>query len=268
VDDHEIVNLPSVSVLDQLRRDLTARPRASKSLIVFADPVYSLNDERFKLLPSQAANQESGSATMVARNLELSELKALNERLPATGEEAKQITNLTPPVYSKILGFDASVATLTKTDLSEYRILHFATHGWLNSQNPELSGVVLSLYDQKRSAQDGFLRSHEIYNLKLNADLVVLSACQTAIGKNVKGEGLMGLGRAFMYAGSTRVVVTLWKVDDVPTAELMRLFYTEMMVRKKSPAAALRAAQVTMSRHRKWSAPKNWAGFVLQGEWR
>ena len=146
--------------------------------------------------------------------------------------------------------------------------MHFATHGWLNSQNPELSGVVLSLYDQKRLAQDGFLRAHEIYNLKLNADLVVLSACQTAIGKEVKGEGLMGLGRAFMYAGSPRVVVTLWKVDDVPTALLMKHFYTGMMRRKMSPAAALRAAQVTMARDRKWSSPKNWAGFVLQGEGR
>lgn len=269
--DHEIVNLPSVSVLDQLRRDLTARPSASKSLIVFADPVYSLNDERFKSSPTQASNGEqnlqSESAAFTARNLELSELKALSERLHGSGEEAKQITNLTPPISSMIVGFDASLPTLTKTDLREYRILHFATHGWLNSQNPELSGIVLSLYDQKRLTQDGFLRAHEIYNLKLNADLVVLSACQTALGKDVKGEGLMGLGRAFMYAGSPRVVVTLWKVDDVATAELMKHFYTGMMRKKLSPSAALRAAQVAMALDRK-SAPKNWAGFVLQGEWR
>ena len=272
VHDHEIVTLPSVSVLDQLRRDLTARARASKSVIVFADPVYSLNDERFKLLTSQARNHEqdlqSEPAALIARNLELSELQGVSERLHASGDEANEITKLAPPVSSKILGFDASLPTLTKTDLRQYRIVHFATHGWLNSQNPELSGVVLSLYDQKRVAQDGFLRAHEIYNLKLNADLVVLSACQTAIGKEVKGEGLMGLGRAFMYAGSPRVVVTLWKVDDVPTAEFMKHFYTNMMRRKMSPAAALRAAQGTMAGDQKWSSPKNWSGFVLQGEWR
>jgi len=272
VDDHEIVNLASVSVLDQLRRDLTARPPAAKSLIVFADPVYSLNDERFKSPTTQVLNQEqnrqSESKAFSARNLELSELKALSERLRASGEEANEITKVAPPVYSKILGFEASVAMLTRTDLKEYRILHFATHGWLNSENPELSGIVLSLYDQKRVAQDGFLRAHEIYNLKLNADLVVLSACQTAIGKDVRGEGLMGLGRAFMYAGSPRVVVSLWKVEDVATAELMKHFYTMMMRRKMSPPAALRAAQVTMARDRKWSSPKNWAGFVIQGEWR
>lgn len=275
VNDHEIVTLPSVSVLDQLRRDLNDRPTASKSLIVFADPVYSLNDERFNSLQSQARNHEqnlqSESTAVMARNLELSELsefQSVSERLRASGDEANEITSLAPPVSSKILGFDASLPTLTQTDLRQYRIVHFATHGWLNSQNPELSGIVLSLYDQKRVAQDGFLRAHEIYNLKLNADLVVLSACQTALGKEVKGEGLMGLGRAFMYAGSPRVVVTLWKVEDVPTAELMKHFYTNMMRAKMSPAAALRAAQVTMARDPKWSASKNWAGVVLQGEWR
>ena len=271
VDDHEIVMLPSVSVLDQLRRDLTARPSASKSLIVFADPVYSLNDERFKSLTNKARNHEqtlqSESTALIARNLELSELQAVSERLRASGDEANEITSLAP-VSSKILGFDASLPTLTQTDLRQYRIVHFATHGWLNSQNPELSGIVLSLYDQKGVAQDGFLRAHEIYNLKLNADLVVLSACQTALGKDVKGEGLMGLGRAFMYAGSPRVVVTMWKVEDAPTAELMKRFYTNMIRGKMSPASALRAAQVTMARDRKWSAPKNWTGVVLQGEWR
>src|SRR5205814_10361889 len=121
--------------------------------------------------------------------------------------------------------FKANRATATNTDLSQYRIVHLATHGLLNSQHPELSGVVLSLVDEQGRPQDGFLRLHEIYNLKLSADLVVLSACQTALGKDVRGEGLVGLTRGFMYAGAARVVACLWKVDDRATAEFMNGFY-------------------------------------------
>ncbi len=152
------------------------------------------------------------------------------------------------------------------TDLSQYRIVHLATHGLLNSEHPELSGVVLSLVDERGRSQDGFLRLHEIDNLKLSAELVVLSACQTALGKEVKGEGLVGLTQGFMYAGAARVVASLWSVDDRATAELMKRFYQEMLGNGLTPAAALRAAQVTMLREKGWSDPFFWGGFVLQGE--
>lgn len=152
--------------------------------------------------------------------------------------------------------------------LGQYRIIHFATHGLLNSQHPELSGVVLSLVDERGQPQDGFLRSHEVYNLKLNADLVVLSGCQTALGKNVKGEGLIGLTRGFMYAGAPRVVASLWRVPDKPTAELMKRFYKGMLAEGLRPAAALRAAQIEMWKEKRWSAPYYWAAFVFQGEWK
>ena len=153
-------------------------------------------------------------------------------------------------------------------DLGQYRIVHFATHGLINSQHPELSGVVLSLVDEQGRPQDGFLRLHDVYNLKLGADMVVLSACQTALGKEVKGEGLMGLTRGFMYAGAARVVASLWDVKDEATAELMKRFYQGMFRGGLRPSAALRAAQVEMWKEKRWEAPFYWAAFVLQGEWR
>ena len=138
----------------------------------------------------------------------------------------------------------------------------------INSEHPELSGLVLSLVDENGKPQDGFLRMSEIFNLRLPADLVVLSACQTALGKEIKGEGLVGLTRGFMYAGAERVVASLWQVDDQATARLMQHFYRGMLKENLRPAAALRAAQIEMSKQKRWSAPYYWAGFVIQGEWR
>ena len=125
---------------------------------------------------------------------------------------------------------------------------------------------MLSLVNEQGQQQDGFLRAHEVYNLKLAADLVVLSSCRTALGKEVRGEGLIGLTRGFMYAGAARVVASLWNVPDKPTAELMKIFYKRMLTEGLGPAAALRAAQVEIMKDKRWSAPHYWAAFVLQGE--
>ena len=168
----------------------------------------------------------------------------------------------------KALDFDASRALVTSQALARYRVVHFATHGLLDSERPELSGIVLSLFDRQGRPQNGFLRLHEIYNLSLPADLVVLSACQTALGKEVKGEGLVGLTRGFMYAGASRVSASLWKVDDAGTAELMRRFYAHMLKDGQTPAAALRAAQVEMAGQTLWRSPYFWAAFVMQGDWK
>jgi CHAT domain-containing protein len=168
----------------------------------------------------------------------------------------------------KALDFAASRATATSPQLGQYQIVHFATHSLINNQHPELSGIVLSLVDEQGQPQDGFLRLYEVYNLKLEADLVVLSACQTALGKDIKGEGLVGLTRGFMFAGAPRVVASLWKVSDKATAELMKRFYQKMLKDGLRPAAALRDAQVSMLKERQWSAAYYWAGFVLQGEWK
>jgi len=190
-------------------------------------------------------------------------------RLPFTRQEAEAIIAHVPEGHGlKALDFAASRATVANAQLSRYRIVHFATHGLLNSQHPELSGIVLSLVDEQGQPQDGFLRTHEIFNLNLSADLVVLSGCKTGLGKEVKGEGLVGLTRGFMYAGAARVVVSLWDINDAATAELMKQFYQGVLAEGLRPAAALQAAQVAMWKEKRWQAPYYWAGFVLQGEWR
>ena len=163
---------------------------------------------------------------------------------------------------------EAGRTTAMSAELSEYRYLHFATHGYLDSERRGLSALVLSLVDEQGKAQDGFLRAHEIYNLNLPAELVVLSACQTGLGKEIKGEGLWGITRGFMYAGAARVVVSLWSVNDQATSELMAKFYQKMLKEGHSPAAALRAAQVEMWKQKQWQSPFYWAAFVFQGEWK
>jgi CHAT domain-containing protein len=177
---------------------------------------------------------------------------------------------MTPKEMSRqALDFDASRAAAGAGDLSEYQIVHFATHGLINNRHPELSGLVLSLVDKQGLPQDGFLRLNDIYNLRLPAELVVLSACQTGVGKEIRGEGLIGLTRGFMYAGARRMMSSLWQVDDAATSELMERFYRGMLgARKLSPAAALRAAQIDMWKQNEWRSPYYWAGFAVQGEWK
>jgi len=168
----------------------------------------------------------------------------------------------------KALDFEASRATATGTELRQYRYVHFATHGFLNSANPELSGIVLSMVDQQGKPQAGFLLADEVFNLHLPAELVVLSACQTGLGKEIKGEGVVGLTRAFMYAGAPRVIMSLWSVNDKATAEMMSRLYRVLLQQHQRPAAALRTAQLEMWKQKRWRAPYYWAAFELEGEWR
>ena len=167
------------------------------------------------------------------------------------------------------IDFDANRAFATSGELSNYHIVHFATHALIDNVHPELSAIALSAVNKQGQAEDGFLRANEIFNLKLAADLVVLSACRTGTGKEVAGEGLIGLTRPFMYAGAPRVIVSLWPLEDRATAELMVRFYKQLLgPRKLSPAAALREAQIEMWNDARWRAPYFWGAFVLQGEWR
>jgi CHAT domain-containing protein len=273
----EIVNLPSASALSVLRKEQTAAKKAAKTLAVVADPVFSETDPR--VFAAQSKNQAKKDETIAAldqksvlqRSFEEStesDLKTI-PRLPFSRREAEAIVQKIPANQSlKAVDFAANAETVTGGDLADFRIVHFATHGFLNSKNPELSGLVLSLVNEKGEAQNGFLRLSDIYNLQLNSDLVVLSACQTALGKDVRGEGLIGLTRGFMYAGSRRVVSSLWKVDDAATAELMKRFYAAMLQKNLRPAEALRSAQTEMSRDARYSSPYFWAAFTLQGEWK
>jgi CHAT domain-containing protein len=189
-------------------------------------------------------------------------------RLPYSREEARSIARAVPANQSfTALDFAASRETAISSKLSNYRIIHFATHGVMDLEHPELSGIVLSMVNEKGDAQNGYLRLHEIYNLNLPAELVVLSACETGVGKQIKGEGLIALTRGFMYAGSRSVVASLWKVDDSATAALMAEFYQQMFTHHLKPAAALRAAQRKIAAQKLWQSPYYWAGFFLQGEW-
>jgi CHAT domain-containing protein len=268
--DHEIVSLPSASVLAVLRQQTVGRKRAGKTLAVLADPVFSRDDPR--LLTAQqkppTGSNEAYSSEDLKRSATESGLPGL-VRLRFSRMEADEISKLVADkAKMKALDFAANRKVATSEDLGQYRIVHFATHGLINNQNPELSGVVLSLVDDHGQPQNGFLRLYDIYNLKLSADLVVLSACQTALGKEVKGEGIVGLTRGFMYAGAPRVVASLWRVEDRATAQLMQRFYARMLGDGLAPAAALRAAQVSMLRENRWQSPYYWAAFTLQGEWK
>jgi CHAT domain-containing protein len=164
-------------------------------------------------------------------------------------------------------GFDASRETAMSPQVGQYQILHLATHGFINSDHPEMSGIVLTMVNRDGTEAQGFLQLHDIYNLRLSADLTVLSACDTALGKDIKGEGLIGLTRGFMHAGSRSVVASLWKVDDRATSVLMGHFYKAMLQDGMPPAAALRFAKEKLRQEKSWRAPYFWAGFVLQGEY-
>jgi CHAT domain-containing protein len=151
--------------------------------------------------------------------------------------------------------------------LTEFAILHFATHGILDPKRPVNSGLLLSTVDRNGQTQNGFVGLRDIYNLNAPVKLVVLSACRTGLGKDVRGEGLIGLTRGFMYAGASSVVASLWKVDDEATAELMKRFYTNMLQGGMTAPEALRAAQNSIRQEPQWSAPYFWAAFTLQGDY-
>ena len=229
--DHEIISLPSASALAVQRMGLANRKPRRNAVAVIGDPVFSIADERLKanvrtVEPSGAPTE--GARTRIIEHLTDDSGNLVIRRLPFTRQEAEQILAVAPRASNlKAIDFKANRATAIGGELSKYRYVHFATHGYLDSERPDLSAVVLSLVDEQGKPQDGFLRALEIYNLNLPAELVVLSACQTGLGKEIKGEGLVGLTRGFMYAGARRVVVSLWNVNDKATADLMTKFYRE-----------------------------------------
>jgi CHAT domain-containing protein len=267
---HEIVNEPSASTLALLLQEAKQRKAASNSVAILADPVFEVDDPRVTRASHESTPESAESARVkqALRDIGISADGVQIPRLLASGEEADAIMDSAPwGTGLKAVGFGANRQRVLGPELAGYRVVHFATHGLINNEHPELSGIVLSLFDKDGRSQDGFLRLHDIYNLHLPADLVVLSACSTGLGKDVRGEGLISLTRGFMYAGASGVVASLWKVDDQATAHLMKLFYEGMFQKGLTPVAALRDAQLEMSKQKAWQSPYYWAGFIIQGRY-
>jgi CHAT domain-containing protein/Flp pilus assembly protein TadD len=283
--DHEIVQVPALGVVAQLREETPSRAGGEgaieisrpRSLMVMADPVMEAGDPRVRAPGGSGTNGTRPVSRSVADRARSAELRRSLDDVGLTGFERLAFSRREAEGIRRIAGADATVValdfeasreTVLSDSLREARVVHFATHALMNGEHPELSGLVLSLVDEAGRARDGFVRLHDVYNLELAADLVVLSACRTAVGREVRGEGVVSLTRGFMYAGAPRVMASLWDVRDEASAELMKRFYEGLVKRRLRPAAALRAAQVSLAKEPRWSAPFYWAGFVFQGEWR
>ncbi len=224
----EVVLLPSLSALDSIRKRHPQAP-VSWRAAALVDPVY-----REPYPP-----------------------------LPHTRREAAAI-----PHATLLAGLEASPAALNLPHIRQANLLHFGVHAEVNASQPQLSSLVLSLRDSGGNPKDGFLRQYDIHDLRLQAGLIVLSACRSAAGREAQGEGVLGLTRAFLYGGAARVVASLWSVDDQATAELMIRFYDGLYRQRLTPARALRQAQLALAATPRWSAPEYWAAFQLYGEYR
>jgi CHAT domain-containing protein/tetratricopeptide (TPR) repeat protein len=249
VERHEIVYVPSATVLLALGAELAGRTPAPRTLAIVADPIYDALDSRVPANGGAAARPGDYGRLVFSRR----GAQAISALLP----ESERLL---------LMDFQANKQRFLKTPLDQYRMLHFAMHSSIDERHPELSGLVFGLVSLDGSPRDGFLRLIDIYNLRLRADFVVLSACRSSLGREVRGEGLIALTRGFLYAGAAGVIASLWPVDDEASSELMRRFY-EGILRPKplSPAAALRQAQLAMRRERRWSEPYYWAAHAFQG---
>jgi CHAT domain-containing protein len=272
INTNEISVSPSISTLRAIRSQKNDRGSPNRTLAVIADPVFSRNDDRVQI-PRMApvvagAASDQSSEEVVQRGLVSISRGSGPARLTYSSKEADAISAKAPRGTTMIAkGFDASRETAMSSQVGQYQIVHFATHGYLDSEHPELSGIVLTMVDPNGVRQNGLMPLHDIYSLDLSAELTVLSACQTALGKDISGEGLVGLTHSFLSAGSRSVVATLWKVDDRATANLMTGFYESMLQKGMPTGAALRSAKLKMIKEKQWRAPYFWAGFVLQGDY-
>jgi CHAT domain-containing protein len=258
---HDIIVIPSLTAVARQHEIRKEQAAPSKTLAIIGDPVFDESDPR---LYATATNK--GPAIQGA--LPGTRLTTLS-RLPFSGHEVDQIASLVVENERLVAtGFEATKARVAGANLQDYRYVHFATHGIIDSSQPALSTLVLSMHDINGTAADGYFRLRDIYDLELNADVVVLSACDTALGRQVRGEGLIGMTQGFLYAGAAQIVASLWQVPDRATAELMTLFYKRLLEDHQSPVSALRGAQRDLAQRSLWRDPYFWSGFVVQGDWR
>jgi CHAT domain-containing protein/tetratricopeptide (TPR) repeat protein len=270
---NKISYAPSASVTAAVRDQ---KRTAGRNILLVADPVFSANDPRLPTSPTGSAATQAEVTRGLGLDTAATDVNGpatqplTLPRLAGTRIEAEQISRLAKASGAQAdlwLDLGANEDDLKHRDIQSYRAVHIATHGVLDAMRPQFSGLVLSLVGNKGD-DDGFLRTGEIFNLRLGAPLVVLSACESGLGKVKRGEGVIGLSRAFMYAGATTVGVTLWSVADKPTAELMTDFYRRLLGPNPLPSDAIRETQLAMISGRKYSAPFYWAPFVLVGEWK
>lgn len=288
---YKISYYPSASVMATMRR-FKESPKSSNPLFALGDPVYDDSDLRYSLKKSgnialAAADKTPGlnlRSALVRSGFSLPRLPETRDEVLRIGELFGYKTN-DPNIK---LDMDATKSELLKSNLGNYRFIHFATHGILSGDIPYILEPALVLTQPgNRNPEDGFLKMSEILELKLNADAVVLSACKTALGKEIAGEGVVGLSRAFMLAGSKSVIVSLWSVESNSTAVLMKSFYSHLKP-GRSKEEALRLAKQELKnqslisddlsrgvkivgRDKKTQTstahPFFWAPFILIGEW-
>ncbi len=262
---NEVVYEPSASTLSVLAGNSKQANQASKSLLIFSDPVFTSDDTR---LSSADKNELSAQQSTEEKFRFVESLDSL-VRLDSSKTEADSIVNIVGNSNAdNFSGFAANREKLLNINAADYKILHFATHGLIDEKRPELSGIVLSRFDENGQKLEEFFRLHDIYGMNLNSDLVVLSACNTGIGKEVKGEGLMSLNNAFLSVGAKSVMASLWKVEDQATLELMKDFYGAMVNEKLTPSKALRKAQIKMLRDGRYRSPFYWAAFTVHGDFK
>jgi len=264
VENFATVYAPSASALVTVRAINEQVAAPTKALLAFGDPIAPPAPERKTASDDGTRTALPGLDTPVTD--EYGERGFSFTRLPYTREEVLGISKLYSAAQREIyLGDQAREETVKSEKMDQFRYIHFASHGFIDESKPGRSGILLSR--DAHSAEDGVLQMGEIMRLKLNADLVTLSACNTGLGKLMDGEGILGLTRAFFYAGARNITVSLWNVNDSSTSALMKVFY-ENLNRGLSKSAALRQAKLTLLRGKEaaWRHPYYWAAFVLVGE--
>lgn len=270
---YELIHEPSAAMLASLVSG-PQDPTTSARIAIFADPVYTVTDARLRAAhppvfhaASQTATSQtpSGRLATLTRSSDLINVTSL-PRLPGSRSEALSIAQLFGASHASLhLDFDATPSNVQSLDWSSYLAVHFAAHAIADDHVSELSGIVLSMVNSAGAKQDGVLWLHDIYRMRTPVPLVALSGCHTAAGRNIPGEGVNGLARAFLASGARRVLGTLWSADDRSSSTLMRSFYSGILDQHLSAPAALRAAQLSVLRDPAHQAPYYWAAFLLEG---
>ena len=267
----DLIDSPSVTVLSRTREMRSRDPQSTPShkIAIIADPIFHSEDARLITTHRSEENQEQGRPDGLEESSN-GQIGGL-ERLIYSRDEAAAIASIAIEngwETQLFLGPDANKGIFDTGSLAQFEILHLATHADFNAKQPEFAHLLLSRFDDQGNHQEGFLFAYELYGMDLSVETVVLSTCNSALGSDIRGEGLVGLTQAFLQAGASRVVVTLWQVDDRATAALMSAFYQNLLGKGLEPSRALWLAKNSIRSVPEWTEPYYWAGFSLVGDWK